>query len=270
MGFKDWIVGKLQRKVYSYELQECGKAKGGWTTIATTDKFQKAVAFAEYFKPGFMYRLMARDLEKGTFSQVKWKHFEPSLEIEKTEKEKEERSPPSRMPTPAEIMTLWAENLEKQMEPVFTFGRVMKSLRESFNEAFGGTTSESGEGGIPPPQFEGKLPAMMHPYVMREVGETVKGVTDHFFGKLDEFRKKALMPPQGVETPSVEFPAIEEYAPEASKEVAEERPPSEEKPSEEKPVVAEAEKPEEPQEAEAKQVELKPKEKKGRRRKESE
>ena len=210
MGFKDWITEKLQRKVYSYELQECGRAsKGGWATIATMDKFEKPVALAEHFKPGFMYRLMARDLEKGTYAKVKWKHFEPSLEIEKVEKEKVERAP-ARMPTPAEIMTMWADSLQKQMEPVFTFGKVMKSLRESFNDAFGGTGGEGGTG-IPAPQFEGKLPAIMHPYVIKEVGETVKGVTDHFFSKLDEFKKKAFMPPQEPEQSAVEFPTIEEY-----------------------------------------------------------
>ena len=241
MGLKDWITEKLGRKVYSYELQECGRApKGGWATIAIMDKFEKTVALAEYFRPGMMYRLMARDMEKGTYAKVKWKHFEPSLEIQKV-REKEER-PSARVATPSDIMTMWAEGLEKQMVPVFTFGKVMKSLRESFDEAFGSTGGGGGGApSIPALEFEGKAPWMMHPYIVQNIGDTVKGVTDHFFGKLDEFRTKALTPPQEAEAPAVEFPVIEEYMPEAPTPTPEMEAPSVE---EEKEVTAE-EKPEE-------------------------
>lgn len=213
MGLRD-LIDKLHGKVYRFELQECtGRGgKGGWTTIATVDKFGKPATFVEYFKPGCIYRLMARDLETGQYAKRRWKHFEPSFEIEKVEREREKREKQPRMPSPAEIMTAWAEGLEQQMQPVIAFGKVMQGIRQVFSEAF--PTPQGG--GIPPPEFEGKLPSFMHPYVVKEIGATVNSVTDHFFGKLDEFRQKAMAHPPTTETQAepVQFPDIEEYMPE--------------------------------------------------------
>lgn len=216
MGLRD-LIDKLRGKVYRFELQECtGRGgKGGWTTIATVDKFGKPATFVEHFRPGCIYRLMARDLETGQYAKRRWKHFEPSFEIEKIEREREKREKPPKIPTPDEIMTAWAENLGKQMQPVFAFSKVIADIRESLAQAF---PPSQGGGGIPPPEFEGKLPAFFHPYVVGEIGETVKGVTDHFFGKLEEFRQKAMTPPRGevtTEVEAVQFPDIEEYMEEA-------------------------------------------------------
>jgi len=207
----------FRRKTYRYELMESMGAgsKGGWTTIVMMDTPKKE-AYAQHFKPGCLYKLVARDLETGTFAKTVWRHYEPSMMPEKLGEEEEKPPRPpreERPPTPAEIMGAWAEGFKEYMEPLKAFGDAIKDLRETLQNISGGAGGQEESGGIPPLQFEGKAPWMMHPYVVRSIGDTVKDVTDHFFGKLEDFRKKAMQGLQPSEAPTAEiqFPSIEEY-----------------------------------------------------------
>jgi hypothetical protein len=206
----------FRRKTYRYELMESMGAgsKGGWTTIVMMDTPKKE-AYAQHFKPGCLYKLVARDLETGTFAKTVWRHYEPSMMPEKLgeEEEKLPRQPrEERPPTPAEIMGAWAEGFKEYMEPLRAFGDAIKDLRETLQNISGGTGGQEGEG-IPRLEFEGKAPWMMHPYVVRSIGDTVKDVTDHFFGRLEDFRKKAMqgLQPSEAPAPEIQFPSIEEY-----------------------------------------------------------
>jgi hypothetical protein len=206
----------FRRKTYRYELMESlgAGSKGGWTTVVMMDTPKKE-AYAEHFKPGRLYKLVARDLETGTYAKTVWRHYEPSLIPEKLEEEKppREERPPPEAPSPAEIMGAWAEGFKEYMEPLKAFRDVIRDVRETLQDISGGTGAQGEAGGIPPLQFEGKAPWIMHPYVVRNIGDTVKDITDHFFGRLEDFRKKAMqgLQPSEAPTPEIQFPSIEEY-----------------------------------------------------------
>jgi len=204
----------FRRKVYRYELQESMGAgsKGGWTTVVVMDTPKKE-AYAQYFKPGRIYKLLARDLETGLFDKTVWRHYEPSLIPEREEEEKP--PPPPRIkeetPTPAEIMATWAEGFKEYIEPLKVFGEVVSDIRQALQKISGGETG-GGEGGIPKLEFEGKAPWLMHPYIVKNVGDTVKSITDHFFDRLEEFRRKFQGEGEApTPTPEIQFPSIEEY-----------------------------------------------------------
>jgi len=213
---------KREPKVYRYELQEWGGAGSkGWQTIADSDLPRKPDEFSEFFKPGRIYRLLVRDMETGRLVKMKWRHYEPSPEIRRHKaKEKEERevAPPPPM-SASQIMMSWAEELQTSLQPLQALGQLMQQIRETFNQ-FSSGTGGGGSMQIPPPEFEGKLPALMHPYVVKQVGDTVKDVTDHFFGRLEEFRKKAVQemtaPTVETETETVSLPRLEQYMPQES------------------------------------------------------
>jgi hypothetical protein len=204
----------FRRKTYRYELMESlgAGSKGGWTTVVMMDTPKKE-AYAEYFKPGRLYKLVARDLETGTYAKTVWRHYEPSLIPEKFEEERPSRErPPPEPPSPTEIMGAWAEGLKEYLGPLKTFSEIMKDIRQTLQDISGAGGGQGGSG-IPPLEFEGKAPWIMHPYVVKNIGDTVKDVTDHFFGRLEEFRKKAMqgLQPSETPTPEIEFPSIEEY-----------------------------------------------------------
>lgn len=213
-------------KVYRYELQEWGGGGSkGWATIADSDLPRKPDEFSEFFKPGRIYRLLVRDMETGRLVKMKWRHYEPSPEIRihrtKAEREREVSQQPPPM-SASQIMMSWAEELQTTLQPLQALGQLMQQIRETFNQfSSGGGGGGGGAMQIPPPEFEGKLPALMHPYVVQQVGNTVKDVTDHFFGRLEEFRKKAMQemaPTVETETETVSLPRLEQYMPSEAEE----------------------------------------------------
>jgi len=227
MGFIDKIksVCKREPEFVKYELQEYGSYGGrGWVTIAGMDKPLKPHECEEYFKPGRIYRLLPRDLESGTYKKAKWKHYEPKPGIESHEVspealEKLERRRQRRQPASAsEVMTAWAGELQQALQPLMAISDVIATMRDALSKIGGVSAGE--KGGIPPPEFEGKLPSIMHPYVISNIGETVKDITDNFFTRLEETRQKFMAPPETSETEVASLPSIEQYIEEEPEPVA--------------------------------------------------
>lgn len=277
---------RLRKKAWekcmcSFELQEYGADGGkGWHSIteATGTPILKGES-GEFFKPDRHYRVIARALEgeqSGRFIGVVWDHYEPHRGLLKKEEEEKREKAPSKPKEVEDVIGEWADKVDQVLAPVEKIMDTMDRIRERFG---GGAAAPSGEGGegegasyqIPPPEFDGKLPAIMHPYVVHVIAEEIKGVIDYgatrigeAFGvgglpgrpapkeeeeeeevipslaKFKEKKKAVELPPEKEEVEEEELPTI----PMPKKEEPEEAPPIEEK-KEEEVVVPSLEKPEE-------------------------
>lgn len=201
----------------TYELQEYGGGgEKGWRTIKTADLKISKKDVLDAFTPGHYYRLLERSLETGKFTKVIWKHYEPRLGIQDKEAEPKvvrEEAPP---PSPAEVMSEYAEGFREYMKPMIVFGEIMKDMRESF---FGATGGNPSGGEIPPLEFSGKAPWMMHPYVVKTLGDTVNQVIDHAADRfLKPLQKAGYLPAEEEkppeekeELPDLKLPSPKEF-----------------------------------------------------------
>ena len=178
----------------SFELQEYGGDGGkGWHSIteATGAPISQQES-GEFFKPDRHYRVIARALEgeqSGRFIGVVWDHYEPHRGLlKKEDEEKREKAPPK----PKEVEDVigeWADKVDQVLAPVEKIMDTMDRIRGRFG---GGEAAPKGEGEegasyqIPPPEFDGKLPAIMHPYVVHVIAEEIKGVIDYGATRIGE------------------------------------------------------------------------------------
>ena len=188
-----WSKKPWEKCMCSFELQEYGGDGGkGWHSITepTGTPISKQES-KEFFKPDRHYRVIARALEgeqAGRFIGVVWDYYEPYRGLlKKEEEEKREKAPPK----PKEVEDVigeWADKVDKVLEPVEKIMDTMDRIRGRFEPASRGE-GEEGEGAsyqIPPPEFDGKLPAIMHPYVVHVIAEEIKGVIDYGATRLGE------------------------------------------------------------------------------------
>jgi len=182
---KDWEKGD-----YIFILQEYG-AKGGrgWADISEpTGEIPKKEACMDLFNPGSHYRVLARGIEDGQFKGIVWKHYEPSpfgiVPKEPSAQEVKERVPKEAV-SPSEVMKEYAEQLKDTLMPLSMLGEVMKSVRESFFPVEGGGGGGSSGGQMPPLEFDGKAPWMLHPYIVQVAAESIKDVIDHAFERVE-------------------------------------------------------------------------------------
>lgn len=180
---------KLFKKVWdkvlcSFELQEYGSNGGkGWNSIIepTGNCISKAEA-REMFRPDRHYRVIARALEgeqAGRFIGVVWDHYEPARGLVKKE-DVRERAPPKSKEI-EDVIDEYAEKVEKVLAPIPKILDSLEGIRQKFAPSPEEGVSEArGEGyEIPPPEFEGKLPAFMHPFVVKTIADEIKGVMDY-------------------------------------------------------------------------------------------
>jgi hypothetical protein len=174
----------------SFELQEYGADGGkGWISIteATGSPIGKAEA-QEMFKPDKHYRVIARALEgeqAGRFIGIVWQHYEPAKGLVKKEAAKEKVPPKPK--EVEDVIDEWADRVDRVLQPVEKIMDTMDRIRGRFTPA--STGAVEGEGAsydIPPPEFDGKLPAIMHPYVVHVIAEEIKGVIDYGATRLGE------------------------------------------------------------------------------------
>jgi hypothetical protein len=219
----------------SFELQEYGVDGGhGWASITepTGSPINKAEA-QEMFKPDKHFRVIARALEgdqAGRFIGVVWAHYEPAKGIVKKEAIKEK--PPAKPKEVEDVIEEWAERVDKVLQPVEKIMDTMERIRGRFGGEAQPQPSqgEEGEGGsyqIPPPEFEGKLPAMMHPYVVHIIAEEIKGVLDYGATRLSQAFGVGLPPGQTSPEREEEEEVIPSLAKFKEKKAAE-QPPEEE------------------------------------------
>jgi len=266
-----------EKVMCTFELQAYGGSEGpGWHSIAEATYTLITVAEAtEMFEPDKHYRLIARATEgpqAGRFVGVVWDHYEPFKGLVK-KGAKEARVPAAKAKEPEDVLEDWADRVDKVLAPL---PRIFETLEKIRVKYAGGGAAEGEEGEVPawqqlgPPEFDGKLPVMLHPYVIHSIAEEIKGVIEfgakrmeNIFGvgglpgeqppkeeeeeavlpTLESFKKKkaaAEQPPvteEEEEEPTIPMPKKEEPAEEVPpiEEKEEVVPPLEEKPEEKEP-----------------------------------
>jgi len=251
-----WSKKPWEKCMCSFELQEYGADGGkGWVSIteATGSPISKAES-QEMFKPDKHYRVIARALEgeqAGRFIGIVWQHYEPAKGLVKKEAAKE-RVPPK--PKEVEdVIDEWADRVDRVLQPVEKIMDTMDRIRVRFTPAPTGAPVE-GEGAsyeIPPPEFDGKLPAIMHPYVVHVIAEEIKGVIDYGATRIGEaFGVGGLpgkQPPKEEEEEEEVIPSLAKFK--EKRKAAELPPEKEEEEAEEELLTIPMPKKEEPEEA---------------------
>jgi len=184
-----WSKKAWEKCICTFELQEYGADGGkGWVSITepTGSPISKNES-KEMFKPDKHYRVIARALEgeqAGRFIGIVWQHYEPAMGLVKKEAVKE-RAPPK--PKEVEdVLDEWADRVDKVLMPVEKIMDTMERIRGRFAPAEVVRQEEEGSYQIPPPEFDGKLPAVMHPYVVHVIAEEIKGVIDYGATRIGE------------------------------------------------------------------------------------
>lgn len=181
-----------EKELCSYVLQEYGATGGrGWANIteAVEESIGKLSA-TEFFKPGKHYRVIARYTEgnhAGQFAGVVWQHYEPVKGIKAVKGEEEEKTKKKEKEThdPVEAMAAYADKLEADLQPIVKLQNVIRDFQETFmpTPAQPALSTPSGEEGeefkIPPPEFDGKLPVYMHPFVVKTIFGELNAFVDH-------------------------------------------------------------------------------------------
>jgi hypothetical protein len=229
-----------------FVLQEYGLGgERGWSDVTeSTGTLPSKDTARDNFKPGHHYRLLAKYVEgerAGQIAGVAWNHYEPAPGgLKPKEPIKREKSEAKRA-DPVAVMSDYAEEVERTLAPL---GHILESL-DDIRQRLGGGTPQRVVGeeegmGIPPPEFDGKLPVVFHPYVIHTIAEEMKSVIsyagDRFEGILG---KSGEAPPVKEEEEEPLLPSIKDYVKPTEAEVEE---------KEEEGELEEAEKPEEEEE----------------------
>lgn len=192
-----WPFGKRkwEKATCTFVLQEYG-AEGvrGWGDITDpTGEVPTKEESMEYFKPGRHYRVMARYIEgekAGQIAGVVWHHFEKLpgglKPKEKAPKPKVERAP-SKPRDAAELMGEYVDEFVRVATPLAKLNEALAGIREAL-----GVSSAPPQGGgssgyqIPPLEFSGSAPWMLHPYIVKTVADEVKSVLDYGFTRAEK------------------------------------------------------------------------------------
>ena len=237
-----WSKKPWEKCMCSFELQEYGADGGkGWVSIteATGSPISKAES-QEMFKPDKHYRVIARALEgeqAGRFIGIVWQHYEPAKGLVKKETAKE-KAPPK--PKEVEdVIDEWADRVDRVLQPVEKIMDTMDRIRGRFTPTQAGPVE--GEGAsyqIPPPEFDGKLPAIMHPYVVHVIAEEIKGVIDYGATRIGEAFGVGGLPGQPAPKEEAEeeevIPSLAKFK---EKKKLAEQPPEKEEAEEEEPTI---------------------------------
>lgn len=186
---------KWEKVACTFTLQEYGvTGPKGWEDItAPVGSAISKGAASEFFKPGCHYRLIARSIEgesAGQWVGTVWEHYEPHKGL-KAKGVAVKQKGPVKAKDPADMMEAYAEQVEHVLNPLLKMNEVFAQIREQLvpQPSEGGPPpSPEGQGAytIPAPEFEGKLPAVMHPYVIHVIAEEVKGVVEYAATRLEK------------------------------------------------------------------------------------
>jgi hypothetical protein len=211
-----------EKVMCTYELQQYGGSEGpGWHSIAeaTYTLITKAEA-QEMFEPDRHYRLIARATEgpqAGRFVGVVWDHYEPFKGLVKKGTEKA-RTAVAKSKEPEEVLEDYADRVEKILRPLPRIFETVENIRARY--IGGGGREREGEEGeaagwsVPPPEFDGKLPVIFHPYVVHQIAEEIKGVIDFGATRMEKIFGVGGLP--GGEAPKEEeeeavLPTLESF-----------------------------------------------------------
>lgn len=237
MAYKFWTK-KWERKPCNFVLEEYGAAgKPGWAAVSDpTGEAPKREECTEFFKPGCHYRVMAKSIETGKFVGTVWKYYDPlpgGIERKAVvKKQPSQPKQPSGPRTASEWMGQYASEVADTLGPLVELLTALKGLEILGGGGGGGGGGQGGQPGNPQwpaLEFSGQAPWMLHPWIVREVGNQIKDVGDHIIDKLSslpaEMAKKAEdstadeTVPEGEEEGEAEMPLLpsaEEYVEETS------------------------------------------------------
>jgi hypothetical protein len=236
-----------EKVMCTFELQAYGGSEGpGWHSIAEATYTLITVAeAAEMFEPDRHYRLIARATEgpqAGRFVGVVWDHYEPFKGLVK-KGAKEARVPAAKPKEPEDVLEDWADRVDKVLAPL---PRIFETLEKIRVKYAGGGAGEGEEGEVPawqqlgPPEFDGKLPVMLHPYVIHSIAEEIKGVIEFGAKRMENIFGVGGLPgeqPPKEEEEEAVLPTLESFK---KKKAAAEQPPvteEKEKEEEEEPTI---------------------------------
>ncbi len=202
MGIRDWfrkLRGKEETpKTYDLQVHQEG-AERGWKTINRSDVPIQRTDALDFFVPGSYYRVLVRDIESGKYTGTLWKHYEPRIGLEPVAQPMIPR--PAMMetpPTPTELMSEYAAGLKEALDPLLVLTGVVSDIQEAF--AGFGSKGGQGQGGgqgsqdIPPLEFSGQAPWVMHPYIVKEFAGAINSVVDHAADRfIKPFQKSGLL-----------------------------------------------------------------------------
>jgi len=239
-----WSKKPWDKYLCTFVVQEFGATgEKGWGDVSEpTSQPPTKEECHELFSPGSSYQCMARYAEgpkAGQFAGVVWHHFEPlpgGLKPKPKEKGKIREKVVEKEPDYAEVMGKYADQVERTLDPLARLFESLEAVRERLGGGVGvapqpsAVVSEPGYS-VPPPEFDGKLPAIMHPYVIHTIAEELKSVVD-FAGARFE---RVLRPAEGeveeeeeVRLPTLPMPPSRELPGEVEEAVEEEELPEEE------------------------------------------
>jgi hypothetical protein len=160
----------------------------------------------EFFKPGRHYQVMAKSVETGKFIGIVWRHYEPLPGGIEAKPEREKPPPQPREPqeprTASEWMKEYAGEIAETLGPL---AELLEALR-GIDFFSGGQAQSAGSNPqqFPPLDFSGKAPWVLHPYIVREIGEQIKEVSDHIFDRLSGLPVEAAKRMEAATKTSVE------------------------------------------------------------------
>jgi len=233
-----------EKVMCTYELQQYGGSEGpGWHSIAeaTYTLITKAEA-QEMFEPDRHYRLIARATEgpqAGRFVGVVWDHYEPFKGLVKKGTEKARTAAVAKSKEPEEVLEDYADRVEKILRPLPRIFETVESIRARYIGGGGREREgEEGEAGwsVPPPEFDGKLPVIFHPYVVHQIAEEIKGVIDFGAARMEKIFGVGGLP-GGEQAPKEEEEAVLPTLESFKKKKAVEEAVTEEEEAEEEPTI---------------------------------
>lgn len=211
VAFKFWKK-KWERETCTFELQEYGAAgKPGWATISNpAGEIPKKEECIELFHPGCHYRIMAKGVETGKMVGVVWKHYEPLPGGLQAKPEKEEKAPPPREQRGPRTGTEWMKQYAGEVaETLGPLAELLNALQE-LPQLFGGVQGQGQQANPqqwPQLEFSGKAPWVLHPYIVREIGNQITEVSDHIMDRLSGLPAEAA---KKMETEAAKTGAEEE------------------------------------------------------------
>lgn len=229
-----WSKKPWDKVACNFTLQEYSATVGekGWITISEPAGVPLTIEECrEMFKPGRHYRVIARAVEEregfkaGTYIGVVWKFYEPLPGGVATVKEKPKSAERTKHVEPEEVIGEYIEKFDRMVKPIALLSDSLASLRESlFGSQPEQVVVQQAGGEVTPLEYEGKAPWMLHPTVIKTIGEEVKEIIRYGTERLEQVMRGGVPSEAAEEAEEPLLPSMEDYVEklEEEEEVAEE------------------------------------------------
>lgn len=197
-----WSKNPWEKVSCQFTVQEYDASVGkGWndTTEATGEPPTIAEA-RDLFRPGVHYRVVARSMEdKGEFKAGKyigvvWVHYEPLPGgVQPVKPIPKAAKGEIRQIDVVDVMDKYFTEVERVLTPIGHMAEALEKIRGVFftpSPQGSGESGESSDYNVPPLEFDGKAPWMMHPMVVKTIFGELKGIIDYGATRLEAIMGK--------------------------------------------------------------------------------